>query len=163
MFAFTLLAAVIALLAPPWLAWREAQHQGVIKLAVLGALLYVLIKDAIPGLIGLSGAKPRRYPAVLLALAAGMLVKIVLALFVIGTLDLMFARWEYAKKMRMSKRDVKDEAKNRAERCSGAYRIGSMWCAVCTLAQRSFEAQALHQSMLQFDAVGKALGEADVW
>jgi hypothetical protein len=28
MFAFTLLAAVIALLAPPWLAWREAQHQA---------------------------------------------------------------------------------------------------------------------------------------
>lgn len=87
--------------------------KSVIKLAVLGALLYVLIKDAIPGLIGLSGAQPRRYPAVLLALASGMLVKIVLALFVIGTLDLMFARWEYAKKMRMSKRDVKDEAKNR--------------------------------------------------
>jgi flagellar biosynthetic protein FlhB len=87
--------------------------KSVIKLAVLGTLLYALIKDAIPGLIGLSAAEPRTYAAVLLALAAGMLVKIVLALFIIGVLDLMFARWEYAKKMRMSKRDVKDEAKNR--------------------------------------------------
>jgi hypothetical protein len=31
------------------------------------------------------------------------------------------------------------------------------------LAQRSLEAQVLHRPMLQFDAVGKALDEADVW
>ncbi len=87
--------------------------KSLIKLAVLGSLLYFLVKDAIPGLIGLSAVAPKSYAAVLLALASGMLVKMVVALFAIGVLDLMFARWEFAKKMRMSKRDVKDEAKNR--------------------------------------------------
>lgn len=87
--------------------------KSLIKLAVLGSLLYALVKDAIPGLIGLSAVPPKSYAAVLLALGAGMLVKMVVALFAIGVIDLMFARWEFAKKMRMSKRDVKDEAKNR--------------------------------------------------
>jgi len=87
--------------------------KSVIKLAVLGGLLYTLVRDAVPGLIGLSAAEPRSYAGILLALAAGMLVKLVVALLVIGLLDLMFVRWEYAKKMRMSKRDIKDEHKNR--------------------------------------------------
>lgn len=87
--------------------------KSLIKLAVLGSLLYMLIKDAIPGLIGLSAAQPKGYVAILLSLAGAMLVKMVLVLLVIGILDLMFSRWEYARKMRMSKRDIKDESKNR--------------------------------------------------
>jgi flagellar biosynthetic protein FlhB len=83
------------------------------KLAALGALLYKLVMDAVPGLIGLSAMAAKGYAGVLLALVAGMLVKLVLALFVIGVLDLGFSRFEFAKSMRMSKRDVKDESKNR--------------------------------------------------
>jgi flagellar biosynthetic protein FlhB len=87
--------------------------KSLIKLAVLGSLLTMLVMDAIPGLIGLSSMEPKMYAGVLIALAAGMLVKLVLGLFVIGVIDLMFSRWEFAKNMRMSKRDVKDESKNR--------------------------------------------------
>jgi flagellar biosynthetic protein FlhB len=87
--------------------------KSLLKLAVLGALLGMLLRDAIPGLIALSAMDPKGYARALIALAAGLLVKLVLALLVIGLLDLMFTRWEFAKKMRMSKRDVKDESKNR--------------------------------------------------
>ncbi len=87
--------------------------KSVIKLVVLGALLYTLVMDAVPGLIGLTSRDPKTYAGVLILLAAALLVKLVLALFVIGTVDLMFSRWEFAKNMRMSKRDVKDESKNR--------------------------------------------------
>ncbi|MEJ7807384.1 MAG: EscU/YscU/HrcU family type III secretion system export apparatus switch protein [Telluria sp.] len=87
--------------------------KSVIKLVLLGWLLYILVRDAIPGLIALSSVDARSYAKTLIALAAGLLVKLVLALLVIGLLDLMFTRWEFAKKMRMSKRDVKDESKNR--------------------------------------------------
>jgi flagellar biosynthetic protein FlhB len=87
--------------------------KSLIKLVVLGSLLYTLVKDAIPSLIGLTAMDPKTYAGVLIALAAGMLVKLLLALFVIGAVDLMFTRWEFAKNMRMSKRDVKDELKNR--------------------------------------------------
>ena len=53
------------------------------------------------------------YARALITLVAGLLVKMVLALLGIGLVDLMFTRWEYGKKMRMSKRDIKDESKNR--------------------------------------------------
>ncbi len=87
--------------------------KSLIKLVVLGTLLYILVRDAIPGLVTLSAMDPKGYMRILIGLAAGLLVKLVLALLVIGLLDLMFTRWEFGKKMRMSKRDVKDESKNR--------------------------------------------------
>jgi flagellar biosynthetic protein FlhB len=87
--------------------------KSLVKLVVLGWLLYILVRDAIPGLIALSSMDAKGYARALIALAAGLLVKLVLALLVIGLLDLMFTRWEFAKRMRMSKRDVKDESKNR--------------------------------------------------
>lgn len=87
--------------------------KSLVKLIVLGALMYALVKEAIPGLRGLSSSDPKGYAGVLIALTSGMLVKLVLALFFIGTLDLIFSRWEFARNMRMSKRDVKDESKNR--------------------------------------------------
>lgn len=87
--------------------------KSLIKLVVLGALMAILVRDAIPGLVGLSSVDPRSYAGVLIALTAGMLVKLVIALFIIGVIDLMFSRWEFARNMRMSKRDVRDESKNR--------------------------------------------------
>ena len=87
--------------------------KSLIKLVVLGSLLYTLVKDAIPHLIALTSMDPKTYAGVLIALAGGMLVKLVLALFAIGAVDLLFTRWEFAKNMRMSKRDVRDESKNR--------------------------------------------------
>ncbi len=87
--------------------------KSLIKLLVLGALLYVLVRDAVPGLLGLTTLEPKGYARILIGLAAGLLVKLVLALLAIGLIDLVFTRWEFSKKMRMSKRDVKDESKNR--------------------------------------------------
>jgi flagellar biosynthetic protein FlhB len=87
--------------------------KSLFKLAVLGAVLYVLVRDAVPGLLGLSSASPRSYARLLLALAAGLLIKLVLVMLVIALVDLVFTRWEYGKRMRMSKRDVRDESKNR--------------------------------------------------
>ena len=84
-----------------------------VKLLVLGAVLYMLVKNAVPGLIGLTTMEPKGYARVLIELCGSLLGKLVLTLLVIALLDLMFSRWEYAKRMRMSKRDVKDETKNR--------------------------------------------------
>lgn len=87
--------------------------KSVVKLAVLGSVLYILIRDAVPGLIGLTMMQPKGYAQMLIALSGALLVKLVLTLLVIALLDLMFTRWEFGKRMRMSKRDVKDETKNR--------------------------------------------------
>lgn len=87
--------------------------KSLIKLGALGWLLYVIVHDAIPGLIGLASMEAKGYARALIALSASLLVKMVLALLVIGLIDLVFTRWEFGKRMRMSKRDVKDESKNR--------------------------------------------------
>jgi flagellar biosynthetic protein FlhB len=87
--------------------------KSVFKLVVLGSVLYVLVRDAIPGLVGLTAMEPKGYARMLVGLAGALLVKLVLVLLVIALLDLMFTRWEFAKRMRMSKRDIKDESKNR--------------------------------------------------
>jgi flagellar biosynthetic protein FlhB len=87
--------------------------KSVIKLAILGTVVFMLVRDTIPGLMGLSAMEPKGYARVLLALVASLLVKLVFTLLCIALVDLGFTRWEFAKRMRMSKRDVRDESKNR--------------------------------------------------
>jgi flagellar biosynthetic protein FlhB len=87
--------------------------KSIVKLVVLGMVVYFLIKDMIPGLVGLPGLAAKGYMRVLVALCATLLAKLVMALLVIAALDFGFARWEFSRRMRMSKRDVKDENKNR--------------------------------------------------
>lgn len=87
--------------------------KSIVKLAILGSVVYMLVRDTIPGLMGLSAMEPKGYMRMLLALVGSLLVKLVLTLLCIALIDLGFTRWEFAKRMRMSKRDVKDESKNR--------------------------------------------------
>lgn len=87
--------------------------KSIIKLIVLGAVLYATVHAAVPGLIGLTAMEPKGYARMLVGLSGSLLVKLVAALLAIGLIDLMFTRWEFGKRMRMSKRDVRDESKNR--------------------------------------------------
>jgi flagellar biosynthetic protein FlhB len=87
--------------------------KSVVKLVVLSAVVYAALRNLVPGLIGLSGADARGYLRVLVGLCAALLVKLVFTQMVIAAIDLGFVRRDFAKRMRMSKRDVKDEHKNR--------------------------------------------------
>ncbi|ATQ74338.1 type III secretion protein [Massilia violaceinigra] len=87
--------------------------KSILKLLILGSVLYTLVKNAIPGLVGLTLMEPKGYARLLISLSGGLLVKMVMTLLVIALLDFMYTRWEFSKRMRMSKRDVKDESKNR--------------------------------------------------
>jgi flagellar biosynthetic protein FlhB len=87
--------------------------KSVVKLIVLSAVVYAALRDLVPGLIGLSGADARGYLRVLVGLCAALLVKLVFTQLVIAAVDFGFVRRDFAKRMRMSKRDVKDEHKNR--------------------------------------------------
>lgn len=87
--------------------------KSIVKLIILGSVVYMLVRDTIPGLMGLSSMEPKGYMKVMLTLIGSLLVKLVLTLLCIALLDLGFTRWEFAKRMRMSKRDIKDESKNR--------------------------------------------------
>ncbi|WUR12423.1 flagellar biosynthesis protein FlhB [[Empedobacter] haloabium] len=84
-----------------------------IKLAILTTVVYFALRELVPGLVGLPGTEAKAYLRVLVGLCAALLVKLLFTHLVIALLDLGFVRWEFAKRMRMSKRDVKDEHKNR--------------------------------------------------
>ena len=87
--------------------------KSVTKLLILGVVTYLVISAALPGLLSISGLDPKGYSRVLIDLSAGILGKLVLTLLVIAVLDFSYTRWEFAKRMRMSRRDVKDEHKHR--------------------------------------------------
>lgn len=87
--------------------------KSMVKLIVLGAVMITLVYDALPGLLGLPMVDTRNYPRILMGLVGAILAKMVLAYLVIALSDLVFTRYEFAKRMRMSKREVKDEHKNR--------------------------------------------------
>jgi flagellar biosynthetic protein FlhB len=87
--------------------------KGVVKLVVLSTVVYFMLRELVPGLIGLSGADAKGYLRVLVGLCAALLVKLVFTQLVIAAVDFGFVRRDFAKRMRMSKRDVKDEHKNR--------------------------------------------------
>jgi flagellar biosynthetic protein FlhB len=87
--------------------------KSLLKLVILGTVAWLLVRDAIPGLVGLPALDPKGYARLLVGLSGALLVKMVLTLFFLALMDLAYTRWEFSKKMRMSKRDVKDESKNR--------------------------------------------------
>jgi flagellar biosynthetic protein FlhB len=87
--------------------------KSVIKIVVLGAVTYFAIVDLIPGLLKLSSLDSKGYLQSLIKLTGGILVKIIIVLIIIAVIDFTYTRWEFAKRMRMSKRDVKDESKQR--------------------------------------------------
>lgn len=87
--------------------------KSLLKLVILGTVAYLLIANAIPGLIGLPAIDPKGYARFLVELTGALLVKMALVLFLLALVDALYTRWEFAKRMRMSKRDVKDEHKNR--------------------------------------------------
>jgi flagellar biosynthetic protein FlhB len=87
--------------------------KSLLKLVLLCGVLVTVLKGALPGLVGLPLADPRHYPMLLLDLGGSLLVKLVAVLLVVALLDLLYVRWEFGKRMRMSKREVKDEHKNR--------------------------------------------------
>jgi flagellar biosynthetic protein FlhB len=87
--------------------------KSLVKLVVLSSVAYFLIAKAIPGLIGLPALDPKGYARELIGLTGSLLAKLVLTLFALALLDVLYTRWEFGRRMRMSKRDVKDESKNR--------------------------------------------------
>jgi flagellar biosynthesis protein FlhB len=87
--------------------------KSVFKLGVLTAVAYAAITSAIPGLTLLAQLDARSYPQALLRLSTSLLIKMVAVLVVVAAIDHVYTRWQYARQMRMSRRDVKDESKHR--------------------------------------------------
>lgn len=87
--------------------------KSIAKLIILSLIAYLTITDDLSYLASLSALDPKSYAQTLLELSGGMIGKLVLVLVVIAVIDFSYSRWEFAKRMRMSRRDIKDETKQR--------------------------------------------------
>lgn len=85
----------------------------VIKLAVFSGVIYLVIVDLLPSMISLVDVNPRSYAGYLLDSIRGMLFELLLVILIVAAIDMLYTRWDYSKKMRMSRREVKDEVKRR--------------------------------------------------
>jgi flagellar biosynthesis protein FlhB len=63
--------------------------------------------------MGMLGAQPEAYPLMLLGYAESLAFKLTLAMLIVALLDLAYVRWDFAKRMRMSRREQKEEVKRR--------------------------------------------------
>lgn len=85
----------------------------VVKLVAFTWVLYLAIRQLLPALMGLMYADPSGYGRVAIDDAAGVIFKLLLAMLAVALVDVMFGRWDYLNKLKMSRREVKDEIKQR--------------------------------------------------
>lgn len=87
--------------------------KSVAKLVLLSAVLYFALARLLPALIGLLDVHPDGYAAFLLHHSKELAVKLLLVLLPVALLDLLYTRWDYHKRMRMSRREIKEEVRRR--------------------------------------------------
>jgi flagellar biosynthetic protein FlhB len=84
-----------------------------LKLLLLTAAVWVALRALLPHFYALSGLSALAYTLTLIDDLVSLGFRMALILGLIALLDLLFTRREFAKKMRMSVREQKDEHKNR--------------------------------------------------
>lgn len=87
--------------------------KNLVKLAAFTAITYFTITGLVWPIFKLYAHSPNYLPAFFIEEASGLIFKLLLALVLVAILDFIFSRWDYLKRMRMSRRDIKDEVKRR--------------------------------------------------
>jgi flagellar biosynthetic protein FlhB len=87
--------------------------KNVLKLLFFTALMWFFFRELWPRLAELATPDVNGQAKRLADWSVALLVRLVLALTLIGLLDLLYQRWKYAQEMRMSRRELKEEVKRR--------------------------------------------------
>lgn len=84
-----------------------------VKLAVLGAAAWLALRSLQPQFHAVASQSPVNFLQLLIADTADLGLKMAMALGLIACVDVLFTRHEFGSRMRMSRRELKDEFKNR--------------------------------------------------
>jgi len=87
--------------------------RSVLKLAVLGLVAWTAMRSALPLIMQLGGFEGRSQAVAGLSLVGPLLFKLFLAVLLIALVDVLYTRWDFAKRMRMSHHDITQEHKQR--------------------------------------------------
>ncbi|GAB4263557.1 MAG: flagellar biosynthesis protein FlhB [Deferrisomatales bacterium] len=85
--------------------------KNLIKVAAVGWAAYLALRDRLPELPFLTDLPPRPLVAYLLQVGFAILKNALVVYVVIALLDYAFQRWQYERKLKMTKQQVKDEYK----------------------------------------------------
>jgi flagellar biosynthetic protein FlhB len=84
-----------------------------IKLLVLGLTAWFALQALLPHFHRIQSLEPAPFLQLLVEDAGALGTKLVIALVVLALVDLLYTRAEFGRRMRMSRRELKDEYKNR--------------------------------------------------
>ncbi|MES9851148.1 MAG: flagellar biosynthesis protein FlhB [Candidatus Thiodiazotropha sp. L084R] len=84
-----------------------------IKLILFSGILYFAIASLLPSLISLLDYDPDGYPVYIATNVNLIVFKLLAVILLVALLDLLYTRWDFAKRMRMSRREIKEEVKRR--------------------------------------------------
>lgn len=84
-----------------------------LKIVLLGFTAYIWGHAHLSEFIALTGLPPGALMRNLVRLLGGLLLSLTSVYLVVAALDWMYSRWEFQRQMRMSKREMKDEHKER--------------------------------------------------
>lgn len=87
--------------------------RAIVKLVLLTLVVYQALKSLAPQFFQLASLSPAGLARTMVADAASTGLKIALMLCLIALADFAYTRHEFSKKMRMSRRDLRDESKHR--------------------------------------------------
>jgi flagellar biosynthetic protein FlhB len=130
-------------LLSPRLLFEAAK--SLIKLALFGYVLYAIIESLLPALLGLAQIHPAAYARIGLETVGAALFKLALVMLVIALLDTGYVRWDFMRRMMMSRRELREEHKRREGDPKVRERI-----------------RALHREMRKRAGALKRVPEADV-
>ncbi len=86
--------------------------RDLIKLFIVGYVAWSVISKQVAQMVTMVDLSVSQLGPLMSEMALALAIKIGLAIFAIALLDYMYTRFEFAKSIRMSKQDVKDEYKN---------------------------------------------------
>jgi len=87
--------------------------KSLLKLALVGSVAWTAVRAAVPRLFAFAHVDASSYPHAFVAMVGALLLKLMIVLLVVALIDLVFSRRQFARQMRMSRRDIKDEHKHR--------------------------------------------------
>jgi flagellar biosynthetic protein FlhB len=85
--------------------------KDVAKLILIGVIAFITIKGEFGKFIGLWDASPLTIMSCMLSVSFTIVIRTVIALLIISLLDYLYQRYEYEKKLKMTRQEVKEERK----------------------------------------------------
>ncbi len=81
----------------------------ILKLVLFAGVAYLALSAVLPKLLATMDMEPKVYFGVLISHVASLIFKLLLVFILIVLVDLAYSRWDYARQMMMSRRELKDE------------------------------------------------------